>query len=69
MKKYLVVAWDGYYPLRELENIQFHSDSYEEADKVKSFVAKFRHYDNVEIIERDCFVPDNQSKYEALLKG
>lgn len=53
MKKYLVVAYDGYYPDADLENIRFQTDDYKQAEKIHNFIQKTRRYSHSSIVDRD----------------
>lgn len=72
MKKYLVVAYLGYYPECGLENIRFHSDNWKEANEVYEYYKSIRRWDYIEVVDRDEFEPDVSNMddyYEHLAKA
>lgn len=64
MKKYLVVAWNGYYPDCELYNIRFQTDDREEAYKVSNFFNSTRRFDHSRVVDRDEYEPEQDLAME-----
>ncbi len=56
MKKWLVVAYNGYYPDCGLHNIRHHTDSWEEAYQVNEFLKN--EFDSSEIVDSESFEPE-----------
>ncbi len=56
MKKYLCVAWDGYYPNGGLANVRFHTDDFNLAEAVAAHLKS--RFDESIVVDRDDFEPD-----------
>lgn len=55
MKKYLIVAWDKYESQPKLDNIEYMTDDYIEANEICSYLIKYRYFDRCIVIDRDQY--------------
>ncbi len=57
MKRWLIVAWDNYYPGGGLNNIVTDFDDETAARKFCALAKTTSYWDNIEVVDRDAFRP------------